>query len=149
MKKTAKKLPRKNAKSKISFSDVIDSMTEEVPVYEEIGAENTSDEEVLDSWESVPEEPVETVIPVTEVTHVEPEPKVEAVNFDKVTQDELVDSIQKLIKIIRFLYGKAKFKVSYNPDDIAKAIRWVDAAERQLAQINKDIFDEEEKRKRH
>jgi len=149
MKKTVKKQARKNAKTNVSFGDVIDSIPEEIPVYQEIGSKTDIDVEYADCWVDDEKEPDAKVsAPVEEVKEQEVlAPKEEEQPSHKVTRDELIESIQRLIKIIRFIYGKAKHKVKYDPNEIAKATRWVDEAERQLVHIRKEILNEEEKGK--
>jgi hypothetical protein len=145
MKKTARKKP----KSKVSFGELIDSISDEIPVYQQLGANDNADDEIQEDWEAGEEPSKEVIAPAIEAEKPKEEPPKmeEDLVSHIVTKDEMADSIEKLIKIIRYIYGRAKLKVSYNADDIARATRWVDAAERLLVHISKEKLNEKEKGK--
>lgn len=141
----------------MTFEDVLDSIPAETPIYYQLGTEPVAKEEGWAepdgmgmslpegfSWgdpEADEKPPVVDDKPVVEEKKVMasekppeaiPEPKKANVGID-----DLAESVEKLIKVIRFIYSRAKRKTTYNPDDIAKATLWVDEAERQLAYLRK------------
>ena len=157
MKKTARKAAKKTTKPAMTFEDVVNSIPAATPIYYQLGTEpvategewtepdgdgmslpegfSWADPEVDEKPPVVDDKPVVEERPVTVskvAPEVTPEPKKATVSID-----DLAESVERLIKVIRFIYGRAKRKTTYNPDDIAKATRWVDEAERQLAQLRK------------
>jgi hypothetical protein len=144
MKKTTKKAAKKASKPAFTFEDVVDSIPDTAPVYHQLGATPVDED---DEWVfgDSPEMDEKAPVAEAEVVLVESPPEVAVEPPDaipepkqgKPTIEDLALTAERLLKVIRFIYGRAKKKITYNPDDIAVATRWVDEADRQLSQLRK------------
>lgn len=155
MKKATKRTSKKQSQPAVSFEDVIDSIPEPIPVFHQLGSSDDEDQESwVDGMESKQEEA--PVVEETKEQAKEPEvaqkPATEpliAKESEVATIESLSLSIERLLKVVRFIYKRAKKRVGYNPEDIALATRWVDEAERELAKVRRSKPNEEAEGKGH